>query len=110
MERRRKVIIVIILVALAIALYILISTGFFILLYLLLFGTSIAGHDPFFMQEKEPNQFYETEISCGEGTGHKVSGTDKYGFGWAGCLFDNCEYDRSIVGDHMRCVTVTMIE
>ncbi len=109
MERRRKVIIVIILVALAIALYILISTGFFILLYLLLFGTSIAGHDPFFMQ-KEPNQFYETEISCMDGSGHKVSGTDKYGFGWAGCLFDNCEYDNSIVGDHMRCVRVTMIE
>ena len=59
--------------------------------------------------QKTPNQFNEYHDRTCDG-GYQVSGTDKYGFGWAGCFFEGCEYDESIVGDYMRCVVVTLIE
>ena len=62
--------------------------------------------------ERTPNVFKLTDVPCSEetGSGFRVSGTDKYGFGWAGCFYDNCEYDESIERDYMKCVVVTLIE
>jgi len=76
------------------------------------FGMYQVGQvSPYPFIEKEPNQFKLTNIPCSEdGSGFRVSGTDQYGFGWAGCFYDNCEYDESIERDYMKCVVVTLIE